>query len=114
PRGLVSTKGNKDGLYKQVVPEIGQVDYELLWDIPNNRGYLELVAIMQKFVDQSISTNTNYDPARFADGRVPVQVLLQDLALAYKLGIKTLYYHNTRDGSDTSEDDGCAGGACKL
>lgn len=114
PRGLVSTKGNKDGLYKQVVPEIGQVDYELLWDIPNNRGYLELVAIMQKFVDQSISANTNYDPARFADGRVPVQVLLQDLALAYKLGIKTLYYHNTRDGSDTSEDDGCAGGACKL
>jgi ribonucleoside-diphosphate reductase alpha chain len=114
PRGLVSTKGNKDGLYKQVVPEIGQVDYELLWDIPNNRGYLELVAIMQKFVDQSISANTNYDPSRFADGRVPVQVLLQDLALAYKLGIKTLYYHNTRDGSDTSEDDGCAGGACKL
>ena len=114
PRGLVSTKGNKDGLYKQVVPEIGQVDYELLWDIPNNRGYLELVAIMQKFVDQSISANTNYDPSRFTDGRVPVQVLLQDLALAYKLGIKTLYYHNTRDGSDTSEDDGCAGGACKL
>lgn len=114
PRGLVSTKGNKDGLYKQVVPMIGQIEYELLWDIPNNKGYLELVAIMQKFVDQSISANTNYDPSKFDDGRVPVQVLLQDLVMAYKLGIKTLYYHNTRDGSDTSDDDGCAGGACKL
>jgi ribonucleoside-diphosphate reductase alpha chain len=114
PRGLVSTKASKDGTYKQVVPYIGGVEYELLWDIPDNRGYLELVAIMQKFVDQSISANTNYDPTRFPDGRVPMQVLLRDLALAYKLGIKTLYYHNTRDGSDTSEDDNCAGGACKL
>jgi ribonucleoside-diphosphate reductase alpha chain len=86
-----------------------------LWDIPSNQGYLELNAIMQKFIDQSISTNTNYDPEKFADGKVPITQLIKDLVLAYKLGIKTLYYHNTRDGSgDAQQDDGCASGACKL
>ena len=93
--------------------------YELLWDMPDNDGYLKLVAIMQKFVDQTISANTSYDPARFAGGRVPVKLLLQDILKAYKLGIKTLYYHNTRDGSGEESpaapeaEDECAGGACK-
>ncbi|RMD66706.1 ribonucleotide-diphosphate reductase subunit alpha, partial [Candidatus Parcubacteria bacterium] len=90
-------------------------NYELLWQIPDNRGYLQLVAIMQKFVDQSISANTNYDPKRFPDEKVPIKAILKDILYAYKLGVKTLYYHNTRDGvSDAQEDDGCAGGACKL
>ncbi|WP_338755115.1 class 1a ribonucleoside-diphosphate reductase subunit alpha [Moraxella lincolnii] len=119
PRGLVSIKASKDGILKQVVPDIDRLrhQYELLWHMPNNDGYLKLVAIMQKFVDQSISANTNYDPSRYEGGRVPMKVLLKDLLTAYKLGIKTLYYHNTRDGAnDTQEniDDGCAGGACKL
>jgi ribonucleoside-diphosphate reductase alpha chain len=71
---------------------------------------------MQKFVDQAISANTNYDPAKFEGGKVPMKVLLKDLLSAYKLGLKTLYYHNTRDGaSDAQEDlDDCAGGACKI
>lgn len=115
PRGLVSTKGSKDGMYKQVVPGVESLHYELLWDIPDNTGYLELVAIMQKFVDQSISANTNYDPTKFPNETVPMQVLIKDLLTTYKLGIKTLYYHNTRDGSDDDLDDGgCASGACKL
>ncbi|MGO3300983.1 MAG: ribonucleotide-diphosphate reductase subunit alpha, partial [Pseudoalteromonas sp.] len=84
--------------------------------------YLQLVGIMQKFVDQTISANTNYDPNKYEGGRVPMKVLLQDLLSAYKLGVKTLYYHNTRDGSSDSqddqapqvEDDDCAGGACKI
>ena len=115
PRGLVSVKASKDGVFKQVVPESNTLFYELLWDIPSNQGYLELNAIMQKFIDQSISTNTNYDPEKFADGKVPITQLIKDLVLAYKLGIKTLYYHNTRDGSgDAQQDDGCASGACKL
>lgn len=115
PRGLVSTKGSKDGMYKQVVPDVSTLHYELLWDIPDNTGYLELVAIMQKFVDQSISANTNYDPAKFPNETVPMQILIKDLLTAYKLGIKTLYYHNTRDGADDDLDDGgCASGACKL
>ena len=117
PRGYVSVKASKDGILKQVVPGFKEFrdEYELLWQIPNNRGYLQLVGIMQKFVDQAISANTNYDPARFEDGRVPIKLVLQDLLYAYKMGLKTLYYHNTRDGADDShEDEGCEGGACKL
>lgn len=117
PRGYVSVKASKDGILKQVVPGFKELrsQYELLWQIPNNRGYLQLVGIMQKFVDQAISANTNYDPARFEEDKVPIKLVLQDLLMAYKLGLKTLYYHNTRDGADdVQDDDSCAGGACKL
>ncbi|MEO3679932.1 class 1a ribonucleoside-diphosphate reductase subunit alpha [Rheinheimera fenheensis] len=124
PRGHISVKASKDGILKQVVPEYERLKdkYELLWDIPNNNGYLTLVAIMQKFVDQTISANTNYDPNKFDGGKVPMKLLLQDLLTAYKLGVKTMYYHNTRDGASDvqddikpeAQDDGCAGGACKI
>ena len=119
PRGLVSIKASKDGILKQVVPEIDKLkdQYELLWQMPSNDGYLKLVAIMQKFVDQSISANTNYDPTRFDGQRVPMKTLLKDLLNAYKLGVKTLYYHNTRDGANDAQadmEDDCAGGACKI
>lgn len=120
PRGLVTVKQSKDGILRQVVPEIDTLrsQYQLLWQLPNNEGYLKLVGIMQKFVDQSISANTNYDPKRFEGGRVPMKQLLKDLLQVYKLGIKTLYYHNTRDGASEggaeAEDDGCASGACKI
>ncbi|WP_213997579.1 class 1a ribonucleoside-diphosphate reductase subunit alpha [Arsukibacterium sp.] len=124
PRGHISVKASKDGILKQVVPEYERLkhQYELLWDIPSNDGYLSLVAIMQKFVDQTISANTNYDPNKFDGGRVPMKLLLKDLLTAYKLGVKTMYYHNTRDGAadmqedikPEQEDDGCAGGACKI
>ncbi|GAA71419.1 class 1a ribonucleoside-diphosphate reductase subunit alpha [Pseudoalteromonas sp. BSi20439] len=123
PRGHISVKASKDGILKQVVPEYERLkdSYELLWDIPSNDGYLQLVGIMQKFIDQTISANTNYDPNKYEGGRVPMKVLLKDLLGAYKLGVKTLYYHNTRDGaSDAQEDapevddDDCAGGACKI
>lgn len=142
PRGHISIKASKDGITKQVVPEYERLKdaYELLWQIPNNKGYLQLVGIMQKFVDQTISANTNYDPSKFEGGKVPMTQLLQDLLYAYKLGVKTLYYHNTRDGASDNqvdlrdkadaktqaeenqqatvavieEDDDCAGGACKI
>ena len=115
PRGLVATKVSREGVLKQVVPSIGEVSYELLWDLPDNKGYLTLAAIMQKFIDQSISTNTSYDPTKFEGGKVPMKTLLNDLLLAYKLGLKTLYYHNTRDRSgEEVSDDGCEGGACKI
>ena len=119
-RGLVSVKASKDGILKQVVPEFERLknQYELLWQMPNNDGYLKLVGVMQKFVDQAISSNTSYDPQRFEGGRVPMKQLLKDLLTAYKFGLKTLYYHNTRDGADDTQadlqDDGCAGGACKI
>lgn len=119
PRGFVSVKASKDGILKQVVPEFDRLkhNYELLWNIPSNDGYLQLVGIMQKFVDQSISANTNYDPTKFEAGKVPMKVILKDLLTAYKLGIKTLYYHNTRDGAEDKQDDmadDCASGACKI
>ncbi|TWX71713.1 ribonucleoside-diphosphate reductase subunit alpha [Colwellia demingiae] len=119
PRGLISIKASKDGVLKQVVPEYEKLkgNYELLWNIPDNQGYLELVGIMQKFVDQAISANTNYDPSKFEGGKVPVKQILKDILTAYKLGVKTLYYHNTRDGASDDievEDDSCAGGACKI
>ena len=121
PRGFVSVKASKDGILKQVVPESETLrhHYELLWNIPDNNGYLQLVAIMQKFIDQTVSANTNYDPSRFEGGKVPVKAILKDLLTAYKLGVKTLYYHNTRDGASDAqhieqEDDSCAGGACKI
>ncbi len=117
PRGYISVKASKDGILKQVVPGFKEIkdNYELLWQIPNNTGYIQLVAIMQKFVDQAISANTNYDPSKFEQGKVPIKQIMQDLLYCYKLGLKTLYYHNTRDGaSDSQDDDGCAGGACKL
>ncbi|HFP9309391.1 TPA: class 1a ribonucleoside-diphosphate reductase subunit alpha [Raoultella ornithinolytica] len=130
PRGPVSVKSSKDGIVKMVVPEFSRLGdaYEYLWDITENFGYLSKVAIMQKFIDQSISANTNYDPSRYPNGRVPMQQLLKDLLDAYRMGVKTLYYHNTRDGAGAREeekvkaiieseidddDDGCDG-ACKI
>jgi ribonucleoside-diphosphate reductase alpha chain len=120
PRGVVSVKQSKDGILRQVVPESDRLkaQYELLWQMPGNDGYLQLVGLMQKFVDQSVSANTNYDPQHFADGKIPMQQLLKDLLLAYKYGVKTLYYHNTRDGADDAHsaviEDDCASGACKI
>ena len=126
PRGHISIKASKDGILRQVVPEYERLknQYEFLWEIPNNDGYLQLVGLMQKFIDQSISSNTNYDPQRFINGKVPMKQLLKDLLTAYKFGIKTLYYQNTRDGADDAhvdvdtetviQDTYCESGACKI
>ena len=120
PRGLVTVKASKDGILKQVVPEFETLKdaYETLWQLPGNEGYLKLVGVMQKFVDQSISANTAYDPGKFEGNKVSMKQMLKDLLTAYKYGVKTLYYHNTRDGADDTQtdiqDDGCAGGACKI
>jgi len=122
PRGFISIKQSKDGILKQVVPEYEKLHkkYELLWEIKDNEGYLQLCAIMQKFVDQSISTNTHYDPSQYDGNRVPMKIFLMDLLKAYKYGIKTLYYHTTRDGASDDQsvqkrgDDDCEDGVCKL
>jgi len=130
PRGLVTVKSSKDGIFKQVVPDFETLKhaYETLWQIKDNTGYIELVAIMQKFVDQTISANTSYDPLNYPKGMVPMKLLLRDLLNCYKLGIKTLYYHNTRDhaGEQVAEDapntvieavvndDDDCGDACKI
>lgn len=124
PRGLVSAKKSKDGIMRQVVPNIKELrdKYELLWNIGSNEGYLKKVGVMQIFVCQAISANTNYDPDSYEDGMIPMNTLLKDLLLAAKLGVKTLYYHNTRDVAQQStdvevvekEDEDCESGACKI
>jgi len=111
PRRLITTKGNKDATTAQVVPEYTKYNhaYETEWNIPVS-DYLNVMGRLQKYVDQSISANESYDPNK---GEVSVKVLLQNMLLAYKLGIKTLYYCNTN--TDTEEvEDGCDAGACKI
>ncbi len=129
PRAPVSIKASKDGILPQAVPEISTLKdhYEYLWDIKDNTGYLQLVAIMQKFVDQAISANTHYDPEQFPEQKVPLATLLEDLITAYRYGIKTLYYHHTRDHGEEgylqrrlqpkyspTSDEACESGACHI
>jgi len=106
-RAPVSIKASKNGTLKQVVPEIHSLKnkYEYLWDMPHTRGYLEISAIFQKWVDQSISTNTSYNPTNYPDNKVPMSELIKDLIYAYKLGTKTLYYNQTVDGAGDVYDE---------
>lgn len=99
PRSLVSVKSSKDGSLKQVVPEISRLKkrYELLWDQKTPEGYLKICGLLTKFIDQSISTNTSYNPEFFDGNLIPMSVLMKDMILSYRLGIKTLYYHNEND-----------------
>lgn len=101
PRNLVSIKASKDGILKQVVPEIGKLKnkYTLLWEQESNLGYLQICGVMQKYIDQSISANTSYNPANYPNSKLSMEMLLNDLLIAYKYGVKNLYYMNTNDGS---------------
>jgi ribonucleoside-diphosphate reductase alpha chain len=99
PRGYLSIKKSKKGPLKQIVPQYQSLknNYTLLWNMPSNRGYIHIVAVMQKFFDQAISGNWSYNPENYADNEVPVSVMAQDLLTTYKYGWKTSYYQNTYD-----------------
>ena len=99
PRAFLSVKKSKKGVLKQIVPQYGTLknSYTLLWDMESNRGYINIVAVMQKFFDQAISGNWSYNPTHFPDNEVPVSVMAQDLLTTYKYGWKTSYYQNTYD-----------------
>jgi ribonucleoside-diphosphate reductase alpha chain len=101
PRSLISIKQSKDGVLKQVVPEIRRLKnkYDLLWDQRSPIGYLKICAVLQKFIDQCISVNTSYNPKYYPDDQIPMSEMLQHLLLHYKWGGKTLYYYNTADGA---------------
>jgi ribonucleoside-diphosphate reductase alpha chain len=106
PRGYLSVKKSKKGPLKQIVPQYQTLKnyYTLLWDMPSNEGYINIVAVMQKFFDQAISGNWSYNPTQYPDNEVPMSVMLQDLLNTYKYGWKTSYYQNTYDyKSDPSE-----------
>ncbi len=99
PRGYLSIKKSKKGPLKQIVPQYQTLknNYTLLWDMPSNRGYIHIVAVMQKFFDQAISGNWSYNPENYPDNEVPTSVMAQDLLTTYKYGWKTSYYQNTYD-----------------
>ena len=106
PRGYLSVKKSKKGPLKQIVPQYQTLKnyYTLLWEMPNNEGYINVVAVMQKFFDQAISGNWSYNPTNYPDNEVPMSVMIQDLLMTYKLGWKTSYYQNTYDyKTDPSE-----------
>src|SRR6056300_446754 len=99
PRDYLSIKKSKKGTLKQIVPQYSTLknNYTLLWDMPSNEGYINIVAVMQKYFDQAISGNWSYNPEHFEDNQVPVSVMAQDLLNTYKYGWKTSYYQNTYD-----------------
>ena len=99
PRDYLSVKKSKKGTLKQVVPQYQQLKnfYTLLWDMKDNNGYINIVAVMQKYFDQAISGNWSYNPENYEDNQVPVSVMAQDLLNTYKYGWKTSYYQNTYD-----------------
>ena len=99
PRGYLSVKKSKKGPLKQIVPQYSTLknSYTLLWDMPNNNGYINVVAVIQKFFDQAISGNWSYNPENYPDNEVPVSVMATDLLTTYKYGWKTSYYQNTYD-----------------
>ena len=106
PRDYLSVKKSKKGPLKQIVPEYSKLKnfYTLLWDMKGNEGYINIVAVMQKYFDQAISGNWSYNPENYTEGQVPVSVMAQDLLTTYKLGWKTSYYQNTYD-SKKDEDE---------
>jgi ribonucleoside-diphosphate reductase alpha chain len=104
PRDYLSVKKSKKGPLKQIVPQYSTLknNYTLLWDMKSNEGYINVVAVMQKFFDQAISGNWSYNPENYPDNEVPVSVMAQDFLTTYKYGWKTSYYQNTYD-SKTDE-----------
>ena len=107
PRSLISVKQSKHGVLKQVVPQFHHFKnkYDLLWDQKSPLGYLKIMAVLQKYIDQGISVNTSYNPQFFEDEKIPMSVLLQDLLTFYKYGGKQLYYFNTYDGQGELDTD---------
>ena len=106
PRSLVSVKQSKDGVLKQVVPEVRKLrkKYDLLWDQQSPEGYLKICAVLQKFIDQGISVNTSYNPKFYEEEKIPMSEMIKHLLMFYKYGGKQLYYFNTNDGAGEIED----------
>jgi len=107
PRDYLSVKKSKKGPLKQIVPQYNTLknNYTLLWDMTDNNGYINIVAVMQKFFDQAISGNWSYNPENYADNEVPVSVMAQDFLNCYRYGWKTAYYQNTYDIKTDNIDD---------
>ena len=106
PRGYLSVKKSKKGPLKQIVPQYSQLKnfYTLLWDMKGNEGYINIVAVMQKFFDQAISGNWSYNPLQYENNEVPMSIMMKDMLTTYKMGWKTSYYQNTYDFKGAEDD----------
>lgn len=104
PKGKMSIKASKSGMFKQIVPN-PDLAYDYLWEQKSPRGYLMTAGVMQKWVDQSLSTNTWYNPKNYVDNKIPKQDIIADIYAFYSVGGKTLYYSNIEDGSSEEEED---------
>jgi ribonucleoside-diphosphate reductase alpha chain len=94
PMSLISVKESKAGSFIQVVPEYNKLKnkYQLMWEQKDCDAYLKTAAVLAAYVDQSISTNTFYNPAHWADRKVPSTLIAKNLMQAHAWGIKTFYY----------------------
>jgi ribonucleoside-diphosphate reductase alpha chain len=137
-RALIISKKSKQGVLKVVVPEFNKLKnkYTLAYDMKDNKGMTNIQAVIQKWIDQAISSNHYYDFTKSGDGEISTSELGMDILYAYKMGAKTLYYANSNDGkSDDHEkhlklldnnqpkdvsleaqidDAGCESGACSV
>ena len=106
PRDFISVKKSKKGPLKQVVPSYNTLKnfYTLLWDMKSNEGYINVVAVMQKYFDQAISGNWSYNPQNYDSGQTPLSEMINDLLTTYKYGWKTSYYQNTYDGKKDEDE----------
>lgn len=107
PRSLISVKQSKHGVLKQVVPEYKRLKnkYDLLWDQKSPVGYLKIMAVLQKYIDQGISINTSYNPIFSENEKISMSEMLQHVLMFYKYGGKQLYYFNTYDGQGEVDVD---------
>ena len=106
PRDYLSVKKSKKGPLKQIVPGYPYIKnhYTLLWDMQGNEGYINVVAVMQKYFDQAISGNWSYNPEQYEGNEVPLSTMAKDLLTTYKLGWKTSYYQNTYDSKNDNDE----------
>jgi ribonucleoside-diphosphate reductase alpha chain len=116
-RNLISYKKAKNGVLKQVVPHITSRKnfYTLAWHMQSNKSMLDICAVLQKFVDMSISMNLYYNYDHYDEGNIPLSVLIKDQLYGFKYGVKNFYYCNTPDGDGkTEKDSGCESGSCSI
>ena len=116
-RNLLSYKKAKNGVLKQLVPNFYNRKnyYTTAWNLKDNKSIINITAILQKFVDMSISVNLYYNYAHYPDGNIPLSVIIKDQIYSYKYGLKNLYYANTPDGDgETEKDNNCESGACAI
>lgn len=116
-RSLLTHKKAKNGVLKQLVPNYHTRKhyYTMAWDLKDNKAILNIAAVIQKFVDMSMSTNLYYNYSHYQDGNIPLSVLIKDQVYGYKYGLKNFYYANTPDGDgDTEKEMNCESGACAI